>query len=67
MQPIHDRMPVILEQDSNPRWLDPDITDPAAVLPLLKPYAPENLIAYRVSRAVNNMRNDRRELIETLE
>lgn len=66
MKAIHDRMPVILEPENYQRWLDTDVTDPAAVLPLLKPYAPEELIAYKVSREVNNTRNDARELIQPL-
>jgi len=43
MKAIHDRMPVILEPEHYYRWLDPDIIDPAAVLPLLKPYRHEDL------------------------
>lgn len=59
-------MPVILEPEHYYRWLDTDVTDPDDVLPLLKPYAAEDLIADRVSREVNNARNNRRELIEQL-
>src|SRR3569623_907196 len=45
MRPIHDRMPVILEPQHYQLWLDTGITDPDAVLSLLRPYAPEELIA----------------------
>lgn len=54
MEPIHDRMPVILGPDAYPVWLDPD----RDAEPLLGP-APEGLLeAYTVSRHVNTAAND---------
>ncbi len=38
---IHDRMPVILHREDENRWLDPDITDPGALVPLLRPHPAE--------------------------
>ena len=38
LEPYHDRMPVILPEETIDCWLDPGITDPAAILSLLKPY-----------------------------
>lgn len=41
MQPIHDRMPVILAPADVERWLDTTITDPTLVEDLLRPCPPE--------------------------
>ncbi|HEY8496639.1 MAG TPA: SOS response-associated peptidase [Limnochordales bacterium] len=58
MRPIHHRMPVILSPDDYDLWLDPDVQEPEAVLPLLRP-APEDLLrAYPVSTLVNSPRHD---------
>lgn len=38
MRPIHDRMPVIIEADAWPLWLDPAVDEPEALQPLLLPY-----------------------------
>jgi putative SOS response-associated peptidase YedK len=63
MQPIHDRMPVILPASAWDQWLDRDLTDTAAVVPLLVP-APDSLLdAYPVSTAVNNPRHNAAELL----
>jgi putative SOS response-associated peptidase YedK len=63
MASIHDRMPVILDGAGLDLWLDPTLTDPAAVLPLLAPCPDDVLTAYPVSPAVNNVRNDGPDLI----
>ncbi len=57
MRPIHNRMPVIVERDAYGLWLDPG-TDPAKLRALLRPCANDALEAYRVSRHVNDPRND---------
>ena len=56
MQDYHDRMPVILSGDEIDLWLSPK-ADPATVESLLRPFAGE-LAIDRVSKAVNNPRND---------
>ncbi len=66
MRPIHDRMPVILARDDYGLWLDPGISDPARLQPLLKPYPAERMQAYPVSTAVNSVRNDGESLIRPL-
>jgi len=65
MAPIHNRMPVILAEDSYDTWLrsDDDVPD-AALQALLAPYPEEEMEAYPVSRAVNNVRNDGPECIQ---
>jgi putative SOS response-associated peptidase YedK len=58
IRPIHDRMPVIIPYHEVLRWLDPSAGEPAALLPLLKPYPSEQMTAYQVSSTVNSPRNN---------
>jgi putative SOS response-associated peptidase YedK len=58
MQPIHDRMPVILPRSRQSTWLNPAIQTAADVLPLLVPYAAADMEAYPVSRLVNSPENN---------
>lgn len=64
MASIHNRMPVILRQSDEETWLNPDETEPTRLLPLLQPYAAEEMEAYAVSRMVNSPRNDSPQLRE---
>ncbi len=41
MATLHDRMLVILSPKGYDRWLDPSVTDPDDVQPLLRPYRGE--------------------------
>jgi putative SOS response-associated peptidase YedK len=67
LRPLHHRMPVILHRKDWDLWLDPSMEDPAALLPLLKPY-PDDEIEYRaVSQLVNNPRNDVPECLNPVE
>jgi putative SOS response-associated peptidase YedK len=60
----HERMPVILEKDDETTWLNPDITEPEQLLPLLKPYPAEKMEEWHVGDAARNPRNDYPELIK---
>lgn len=57
MQPIHHRMPVILNPDSSQEWLDNSAYLAEAIA------APPELQAWPVSRTVNNARNQGADLI----
>ncbi len=61
--PVHDRMPVILQQEDEGTWLDPDVTEPGHLLSLLRPYSAREMEAYPVSSAVNSPRNDTPDLL----
>jgi putative SOS response-associated peptidase YedK len=63
---VHDRMPLVLEREAWDRWLDPQLTEPDAVAPMLAPRSPE-LVAYAVSARVNDPRNDDASCIEPSE
>ena len=58
MEKIHDRMPVILEPGDHATWLDPRITDPEQLEPLLRPHAAGEMTSHPVSARVNSPRND---------
>jgi putative SOS response-associated peptidase YedK len=54
IQPIHDRMPVIIPRDKEDLWLDPHVQDRDALLKLLVPYPSMEMEMYEVSPAVNS-------------
>ena len=64
MEPIHHRMPVILQEKSIEVWLDAEITEPNILNPLLRPYESDEMEAYPVSTVVNNPRNDGPECVQ---
>jgi putative SOS response-associated peptidase YedK len=65
MEPIHNRMPVILRREDYSRWLAPA---EASHLPvdLLRPYPAEGMKAWKVDRRVGNVQNNDPSLIEPL-
>jgi putative SOS response-associated peptidase YedK len=58
MEPIHNRMPVILRREDEQEWLDRNNQDVHELVSLLKPYDAEQMTAYPVSAIVGNVRND---------
>ena len=57
MEPIHNRMPLILHRQDYERWLA--VADPAQLpVDLLRPFPAEEMKAWPVSRAVGNVRNN---------
>ncbi len=61
MEPIHNRMPVILPREAESAWLDPE-ADPEMLKTLLR--SCEGLEIREVSNAVNNVREDGPHLLE---
>lgn len=64
MKSIHDRMPVILHPDDYDTWLQEDEVHADTLKGLLRPFEPEALTAYEVSKAVNRAGYDSPELVE---
>lgn len=60
MQPIHDRMPVILPSEAVGAWVDPDNRHPED---LLLPFPPELMEAWPVGSTVGNPRHEGPDLI----
>jgi putative SOS response-associated peptidase YedK len=64
IEPLHDRMPVILHPEEYQLWLDRETTDPNKLKSLFHPYPAGLMEIYPVSRLVNSPRNDTSDLIE---
>ena len=64
MRRIHDRMPVIVEQDAWPLWLGEAPGEPAS---LLGPAADDVLRSWPVTRDVNSPRHNRSDLLDPVE
>ncbi|MFC4448596.1 SOS response-associated peptidase [Halorussus aquaticus] len=66
VEPIHHRMPVILNREEERRWLrgGDDGTDTEDLADLLDPYPASEMRAYPVSSAVNDPDNDDPSIIE---
>jgi putative SOS response-associated peptidase YedK len=56
VSPIHDRMPVILDRESENLWLNEP--DNERVMKLLKPCSTKNMKSYPISTTINNPRNN---------
>jgi len=66
LNPIHNRMPAILEPRDYPRWLDSG--DPARPpMDLLRPFPAEKMVAWPVSGRVGNVRNNDPQLLDRIE
>ncbi len=65
MQPIHNRMPVIVEEPDFDMWLHPG-PNPDVARHLFRSYPAERMRAYPVSTLVNNPKNDDPECIKPL-
>ncbi|MBD2514055.1 SOS response-associated peptidase [Nostoc sp. FACHB-973] len=63
LQPIHERMPVILEPQDYDLWLDSQVQTPQTLQQLLRPYPAPAMTAYPVSTLVNNSRHNSPECI----
>ena len=65
LEPIHDRMPVILRPEDYDRWLQP--RDPAQPpIDLLRPFDAEKMKAWKVNSRVGNVRNNDPNCIQAL-
>jgi putative SOS response-associated peptidase YedK len=61
VQPIHDRMPLVVAPEDYARWLDPANAD---VADLIAPYPAAAMALYPVSPRVNSVRHDDASLLE---
>ena len=66
LQPIHNRMPVILPRDAYQAWLIPEERTPEKLNYLLVPYPSEEMVAFPVSKMVNSPQVDSPDLIKPL-
>lgn len=61
---IHDRMPVILREETYGAWLGETAAEPRQLKALLTPYPPERMRVWQVSTRVNSVRNDGPDLLD---
>jgi putative SOS response-associated peptidase YedK len=66
LRPMHERMPVILSLEDYDLWLDPEVSNPELLKPLLKPYPSDKMIVYRVGEKVNKATYEAPDCIEPL-
>ena len=63
VEQLHDRMPCIIPEKDYDRWLKPG--DPGRPpIDLLRPFDADKMTAWKVDKAVGNVKNDSPELIE---
>jgi putative SOS response-associated peptidase YedK len=67
LAPIHDRMPVVLDETAWDTWLDPGNHDLDALAALLAPAPDDWVEAYPVSTRVNSPKNNDAELVAPAE
>ena len=56
VEPLHNRIPVIIPERDYDRWLKPDPERPP--IDLLRPFDAEKMKAWRVGKQVGNVKND---------
>ena len=66
LEPIHDRMPVILTEESSRLWLDPR-AGPAELEQLLVPFPAEAMKSHPVGSNVNYPKIDNHDLIRRVD
>ena len=66
LQPIHDRMPVMLGPNSGPAWLGDAPLEPARLAQLCRPLPTERMTGWRVDPRVNNARYEAADCIAPL-
>ncbi|MED4256636.1 SOS response-associated peptidase [Priestia megaterium] len=57
-QEVHNRMPVILEEDSYDLWMDPKMNNTEYLKSLLIPFPAKKMKSYPISTIVNSPKND---------
>ena len=66
MARIHNRMPVILQDEQIDTWLDPTVSDPQRLDELLKAPPEDFLDCYAISRQINSVKFDEPEYAERI-
>jgi putative SOS response-associated peptidase YedK len=64
MQPIHDRMPVIVAPEDYAQWLDPANRETGQLMSFVRPYPADRMEGWPVSPRVNQPENDEPALLE---
>lgn len=62
---VHDRMPVVLDDDCLDTWLDPEVQDKDTLRESMQRFEPDAFECWPVSKKVNRPDNDEPALVET--
>jgi len=62
IKPVHDRMPVILDERAEEDWINPNEAESKNMKSLLAPAPEEKLVVTPASPSVNSVKNDGPEL-----
>jgi putative SOS response-associated peptidase YedK len=63
VEPLHDRMPVILSRDEYRTWLERHTTDPTSLKKMFQPYPADLMEKWEVSPSVNSVKNESADLV----
>jgi putative SOS response-associated peptidase YedK len=66
LQPLHDRMPVIVAPQDYSLWLDPELQEAEPLTPLLRPFPAGQMRCIAVNPVVNNARFDTPQCVEAV-
>lgn len=66
LEPIHNRMPVILDSCDWNTWLSGEAAPNEQMMEMLKPFDPDKMQAWGVSHAVNRVKNDESKLLQPI-
>lgn len=66
VEPVHNRMPVILPAEHHALWLDPECQHRGNLEAMLQPYDAGAMEAIPVSTVVNNPRNEKPECVHAI-
>jgi putative SOS response-associated peptidase YedK len=67
LEPLHDRMPVILARNAWMDWIQEEKMELPEIGDILKPFPAEQMSFHPVAKDVGNVANNRPELIEAIE
>src|SRR5690606_3633370 len=66
MKPLHERMPVILDEAQELLWLNPSIQDESMLANVLLPHPKDDMYKYPVSKQINSPKFDQVDCIKDL-
>jgi len=52
---VHDQLPAILQGNDAAAWIDPGVEDAKSLVPLLRPFPADEMVAVPVSTRVNKV------------
>jgi putative SOS response-associated peptidase YedK len=66
LEPVHDRMPVILREEDYQLWLNENV-NPSELKKLLEPYSSDEMKSYPVSSQVNKADVENEDLVKRVD